>query len=270
MVGVICYAFAAVLKLGQFIYNMYQAHATAEANISDLQVTDANLEQKASLLKSHKHDIDHAPKARGNTLFENNLPQNMEVSSDLSANTNSFVIVAKNNVDCSKGLESLFEFITSIWRHVHKESNNVVTSSTGVSCFSNSSGDFDDADIQDLMASSALKFKLNPIVISGGDNCAQLRAVKAALNLGFTNIILKDVTNKGFSAEYSKIIELLESIRKNYNQHESTLAELAAAPSKAQFSQIIMNNLTKCLNEKEAVTLNNFMLLDINKMKLMV
>ena len=78
------------------------------------------------------------------------------------------------------------------------------------------------------------------------------------------------MTNKGFSAEYSKIIELLESIRKNYNQHESTLAELAAAPSKAQFSQIIMNNLTKCLNEKEAVTLNNFMLLDINKMKLMV
>ena len=69
--------------------------------------------------------------------------------------------------------------------------------------------------------------QLDPIVIYGGTYEEQEIAIRSSLTQGFTAITVKPPNKGTKSAEYEKLIELVEYLKHDYQKHADCLDEIS-------------------------------------------
>lgn len=233
LIGVLCYLISAFLKLGQFLYEM--SNKEIKPKIGH--------DESRPLLESENS---YKPEAisRPDSLYVNDYPEN---------NLPSFAKFARENTDLSNGFSVLLTFVYSFIKNIYVAEKNIKETAHSVKCAANTRGGFEPHLVESTMQKAAIKFKLDPIVISGGDTYSHMIAVRSALILGFTNITIAEPTNA--QGQYQELLKLIKAIATNYNSHEDTLLELNLKGDVG----VLHSHISRCLEPEQQMFLDKLM-----------
>jgi hypothetical protein len=225
LAAVICYFLAAPLKLGQFIYNLRYGKI-----MPDLQSLE-----KLPLL-DNKNDLVTNKVVKNSDTFDIDLSSSNEHGTYFKYND--------SNPLCVRGFEILLNFARLILDRF-SYSCKINESKSSLSCISDQGDEYSHQLIQKIVAKAAIKFQLGPIKMSGGDASCLFVAVRSAFELGFTNIVIKP--SDKLNPEYEKLINLVDTVRVNFKDHDKILAKVGQDGDVTFLKQ----SIEKCLDPEQ-------------------